>query len=67
VLGGSTSETEIIESHRFSFWCMGRNGLPRFDGPVPISDMRILGPALTPCPMSANRSNETPLRLCAGD
>jgi hypothetical protein len=21
---GSTSETEIIESHRFSFWCMGR-------------------------------------------
>jgi len=24
MVAGSTSETEIIESHRFSFWCMGR-------------------------------------------
>jgi len=30
------------------FWCM--DGLPRFDGPVLISDMRILGPPLTPAP-----------------
>jgi hypothetical protein len=52
MVAGSTSETEIIESHRFSFWCMGR-GLPRFDGPVLISDMRILGPPLTPHPMAA--------------
>jgi hypothetical protein len=28
---GSTSETEIIESHRFSFLVYG---LPYFDGPV---------------------------------
>jgi len=27
--------------------------LPRFDGPVLISDMRILGPPLTPHPMAA--------------
>ncbi len=26
------------------------DGLPRFDGPVLISDMRILGPPLTPAP-----------------
>jgi hypothetical protein len=30
------------------FWCM--DGLPRFDGPVLISAMRILGPPLTPAP-----------------
>jgi hypothetical protein len=30
------------------FWCM--DGLPRFDGPVLISDLRILGPPLTPAP-----------------
>jgi hypothetical protein len=30
------------------FWCM--DGLPRFDGPVLISNMRILGPPLTPAP-----------------
>jgi hypothetical protein len=29
------------------FWCMD---LPRFDGPVLISAMRILGPPLTPVP-----------------
>jgi hypothetical protein len=28
------------------FWYM--DGLPRFDGPVLTSDMRILGPPLTP-------------------
>src|SRR6266576_1954747 len=30
------------------FWCM--DGLPRFDGPALISDLRILGPPLTPAP-----------------
>jgi hypothetical protein len=25
MVAGSTSETEIIESYRFSFWCMGRS------------------------------------------
>ena len=30
------------------FWRM--DGLPRFDGPVLISAMRILGPPLTPAP-----------------
>jgi hypothetical protein len=45
---GSTSEIEIIESHRFSF-LMGRDGLPRFDGPVLISDMWILGPTANAC------------------
>src|SRR6476469_2739555 len=47
-VAGSTSETETIETHRFSFWCM--DGLLRFDGPVLISDMRILGPPLTSAP-----------------
>jgi hypothetical protein len=36
------SETEIIESHRFSFFGVFGDGLPRFDGPVLISDRRIL-------------------------
>jgi hypothetical protein len=53
MVAGSTSETEIIESHRFSFFGVWGDGLPRFDGPVLISDMRILGPPLTPAPMAA--------------
>jgi len=51
MVAGSTSETKIIESHRFSFLVyVWGDGLPRFDGPVLISDMRILGPPLTPAP-----------------
>jgi hypothetical protein len=34
MVAGSTSETEIIESHRFSFFGVWGDGLPRFDGPV---------------------------------
>jgi hypothetical protein len=49
MVAGSTSETEIIESHRFSFWCMGR-WLAALRRPVLISNMRILGPPLTPAP-----------------
>src|SRR5258705_4930640 len=44
------------------FWCM--DGLPRFDGPVLISDMRILGPPLTPAPNGrfGSKSEVTALR-----
>jgi hypothetical protein len=37
MVAGSISETEIIESHRFSFFGVWRDGLPRFDGPVLIA------------------------------
>src|SRR6202140_4180032 len=50
MVAGSTSETAIIESHRFSFFGVWGDGLPRFDGPVLISDMRILGLPITPAP-----------------
>jgi hypothetical protein len=52
MVAGSTSETEKIESHRFRFGVWG-DGLPRFDGRVLISDMRILGPPLTPASLAA--------------
>jgi hypothetical protein len=42
------------------FWCM--DGLPRFDGPVLISDMRILGPPLTPAPNGRFGSIATEMR-----
>jgi hypothetical protein len=45
MVAGSTSETEIIESHRFSFLVYGAMAC---HGPVLISDMRILGSALLP-------------------
>jgi hypothetical protein len=32
MFAGSTSETEIIEIHRFSFLVLCGDGLPRFDG-----------------------------------
>jgi hypothetical protein len=47
MVAGSTGETEIIESHRFSFLVYGAMAC---HGPVLISDMRILGSALTPAP-----------------
>jgi hypothetical protein len=45
MVAGSTSETEIIESHRFSFLVYGAMAC---HGPVLIGDMRILGSALLP-------------------
>jgi hypothetical protein len=50
MVAGSTGETETIESHRFSFLVDGAMACPRFDSPVPVSDMRILGSPLTPAP-----------------
>src|SRR6266404_3274257 len=47
MVAGSTNETEIIESHRFSFLVYGAMACHR---PVLISDMRILGSPLTPAP-----------------
>jgi hypothetical protein len=47
VVAGSTSETEIIESHRFSFLVYGAMAC---HGRVLISDMRILGSPPTPAP-----------------
>jgi hypothetical protein len=47
MVAGSTSETEIIESHRFSFLVYGAMAC---HDPVLISDMRILGSPLTPAP-----------------
>jgi hypothetical protein len=48
MVAGSTAKQEQLKLIVSVFWC--RDGLPRFDGPVLISDMRILGPPPTPAP-----------------
>jgi hypothetical protein len=47
MVAGSTSETETIESHRFSLLV---DGAMACHGPVRISDMRILRSPPTPAP-----------------